>query len=275
MITSDYFATMGIPLVEGRLFTRDIKPADPKVIIINQALARRLWPDRSALGQRIGSMDSGKAYWAQVIGVVRDVDSAASTNDPSTPFQIYKPLVHEPWSNITVAIRSPTPAALVDSLRRAIAEVDPDLAAAQVGTVRQIADQRQHNLVMAARALTAFALLGLLLASVGLYGVISHLVAQRTGEFGIRLALGARPRDVLLLVLKHGLQLVVIGLLVGLVGAYAVGRLLAAIMPRIAHPDALTLLPVAAILLLVALVACWLPARRATRVDPMIALRAE
>ena len=245
------------------------------MIIINQALARRLWPDRSALGQRIGSMDSGKPYWAVVIGVVRDVDSAASTNDPSTIFQIYKPLVHEPWSHINVVVRSPNPAALADSVRRAIAEVDPDLAAAQVGTVRQIVDQQQHNLVLAAQTLTGFALLGLLLASIGLYGVISNLVAQRTGEFVIRLALGARPRDVLLLVLKHGLQLVAVGLVLGLAGAYGVGRLLDAILPRIANPEVGTLLAVAAVLLVVALFACGLPARRATKVDPMIALRAE
>lgn len=275
MVTCDYFATMGIPLLEGRLFDRDIKPSDPKVIVINQALARRLWPDRSALGQRIGSMDSGKPYWAVVIGVVRDVDSAASTSDPSTEFQLYKPLVHEPWSNINVVVRSPTPGALADSVRRAIAEVDADLAAAQVGTVRQIVDQQQHNLVLAAKTLTGFAVLGLLLASVGLYGVISNLVAQRTGEFGIRLALGARSRDVMMLVLKHGLQLVAVGLVLGLAGAYGVGRLLDAIMPRIANPDAGTLLAVSAVLLVVALIACWLPARRATRVDPMIALRAE
>jgi ABC-type antimicrobial peptide transport system permease subunit len=220
-------------------------------------------------------MDSGKPYWAVVIGVVRDVDSAASVNDPSTAFQLYKPMVHEPWSNINVVVRSPTPAMLADSLRRAIAEVDADLAAADVGTVRQIVDHAQHNLVLAAKTLTGFALLGLLLASVGLYGVISNLVAQRTGEFGIRLALGAQPRDVLMLVLKHGLQLVAIGLLLGLGGAYGVGRLLGAIMPRIANPDAVTLLAVTVVLFVVALIACWLPARRATRVDPMIALRAE
>jgi ABC-type antimicrobial peptide transport system permease subunit len=210
-----------------------------------------------------------------VIGVVRDVDSAASTSDPSTIFQVYKPLVHEPWSYVNVVVRSPTPGALGDSVRRAISEVDADLAAAQVGTVRQIVDQQQHNLVLAAQSLTGFALLGLLLASIGLYGVISNLVTQRTGEFGIRLALGARPHDVLVLVLKHGLQLVAVGLVLGLAGAYGVGRLLGGIMPRIANPDAGTLLAVAAVLLVVALIACWLPARRATRVDPMIALRAE
>ena len=275
MVTRDYFSTMGIPLVEGRLFERDIKASDPRVILINQSLARRLWPDRSAIGQRIGSMDSGKAYWAEVIGIVQDVDSAASTRDPSTPFQIYKPLAQEPWSFVNVVVRSDAPASLADSVRRAVAEVDPDLAAAQIGTVRQIVDQQQHNLVLAAQTLTGFALLGLGLAAVGLYGVISNLVAQRTGEFGIRLALGARPVDVLTLVLGHGLRLVAIGLLVGFAGSYLLGRLLSSMMPRIAEPDAVAVLAVAVVLFLVAMVACWLPARRATRVDPMVALRVE
>lgn len=275
MVTPDYFATMGIPLVEGRLFPRDIQARDPRVIIVNEALARRLWPGQSPLGRRVGSMDSGQAYWAEVIGVVRDVDTAAGTRDPSTPFQIYKPLVHEPWSYVNVVLRSPAPAALAETVRRAIAEVDPDLAAAELGTVRQIVDQQQHNLVLAAKTLTWFALLGLILAAVGLYGVISHVVAQRTGEFGIRLALGAQPRAVLALVLGLGLRLTILGLVIGLAGAYALARLINALLPRVAGPDPLAFAAVALLLFATAALACWLPARRATKVDPMIALRAE
>ncbi len=275
MVTSDYFATMGIPLREGRLFAPDIKPTDPRVIVINQSLAHRLWPAGGALGRRIGSMDNGKPYWAEVIGVVRDVEDAANTRFPVTPFQIYKPLQQEPWSTVNVVLRGPAPASLGLTLRRAIAEVDPDLAAADVGTVRQVVDQLQHNLVLAGKTLTAFALLGLVLAAVGLYGVISNLVAQRTGEFGIRLALGARPADVLGLVLRHGLVLCSIGAGLGLAGAVALGVFLASLMPRLASVDPLALLTVTATLFVTAAAACWFPARRATKVDPMIALRAE
>ncbi len=275
MVTSDYFATMGIRLVEGRLFPADIKPSDPRVIVINEALARRLWPGRSAIGQRLGSMDSGIAFWAEVIGVVRDVDMVASLADPSTPFEVYKPLVQEPWGWVNVVVRAPAPAALIESLRRAIAEVDPDLALDRIGTVRQIVDEQQHNLVLAAKTLTAFAALGLLLAAIGLYGVISHLVAQRTTEFGIRLALGARPGDVLRLVVGHGLRLAGIGIVFGVAGTWIVSRLLGAVMPRLASVDPLALATVSVVLFAVAGLACWLPARRATRVDPMIALRAE
>ena len=275
MMTADYFATMGIPLVEGRLFAPDLKERSPRVIVVNEALARRLWPGRSPLGQRLGSMDSGKAYWAEVIGVVRDVESAASLGEPSTRFVVYKPLVFEPWSYVYLVLRSPAPASLSEAVRRAVAEVDPDLPADQIGTVRQTIDQSQHNLVLVANTLDGFALLGLALAAVGIYGVISNLVAQRTGEFGIRLALGARPVDVLTLVLGHGLRLTGLGLLLGLGGAYALGRLLNAMMPRLASPDPLALVVVSLLLFAVSLLACWIPSQRATKVDPLVALRAE
>ncbi len=275
MITSRYFAALGIPLLEGRLFAEEVRGNDPPVIIINEALARRLWPGQSALGRRIGSMDSGQPYWAEVIGVVRDVDTAASTHDPATPFQIYKPLAQEAWSYVQLVLRSSRLAGVPEAVRRAVAEVDPDLALAFVATVEQTVERQQHNLVLAARTLTGFAILGLILAALGLYGVISHLVVQRTGEFGIRLALGAQPGDVLQLVLRHGLMLTLVGTVLGLAGAYALGRLLASLLPRIAAPELLTLGGVATLLFLTALLACWFPARRATLADPLSALRAE
>jgi len=279
MVSSDYFSTLGIRLVAGRLFPMEVKADDPRGIVINEALARRLWPEGNAIGRRIGSMDSGKAYWAEVIGIVRDVDTAAATQNPSTPFVIYKPLAHEPWSYARVVVRAAPGLnrveGLGETLRRAIAEVDPDLALTNVGSVQQLASWQQHNLVLAAHTLTGFALLGLVLAAVGLYGVISNLVAQRTGEFGIRLALGAQPHDVLALVLRHGLLLCAIGVALGLAGAYALGRFLGSLLPRLASPDPLALLAVAATLFATGLLACWLPARRATKVDPLTALRAE
>ena len=275
IVTSDYFATMGIPLVEGRIFSADTKRTDPQVVLINESLARRLFPNDTAVGQRIAAMDSGKPYWAEIIGVVRDVDVAANTRDPSTPYQLYKPVAQEPWGFIFAVLRSPAPDSLVETLRRTITEVDPDLAAAYAGTVRQLVDQQQHNLRLAGQTLTGFALLGLLLAAVGLYGVISSLVAQRTAEFGIRLALGASPRNILALVLRHGLVLCAIGVALGLVGALALARFLASLMPRVASLDPIALLAVAFTLFATAALACWLPARRATKVDPLIALRAE
>lgn len=160
-------------------------------------------------------------------------------------------------------------------MRRAVAEVDPDLPADEVMTVTSAIDRAQHNLAVVANILNGFAVLGLVLASVGLYGVISNLVAQRTGEFGIRLALGAKPSDVLQLVLRHGLKLTLIGLGLGLCCAYGLSRLLNSIMPRLVSPDPVALGVMTVILFFIALFACWLPARRATRVNPLEALRAE
>jgi ABC-type antimicrobial peptide transport system permease subunit len=178
-------------------------------------------------------------------------------------------------NTVRFAIRSNQPAALTDTVRMALAEVDADLPATDVMTFAQAWNRSGRNLVVVANILIGFALLGLALAAVGLYGVISNLVAQRTSEFGIRMALGAQPGDVLGLVLRHGMKLTLIGLVLGLGGAYGVARLLGAIMPRLVSPDALALGGMAALLFVVALVSCWLPARRATRVDPMIALRSE
>jgi predicted permease len=275
MITSDFFKVLGVSLVEGRMFAPDIKPGDPKVVLINSALARKLWPGESAVGRRIASINGDETVWSEIIGVVPDVEPAASIGNRDTPFQIYRPIVHEAWSWVRFAIRSNQPAALTDTVRMALAEVDADLPATDVMTFAQAWDRSGRNLVVVANILIGFALLGLALAAVGLYGVISNLVAQRTSEFGIRMALGAQPGDVLGLVLRHGMKLTLIGLVLGLGGAYGVARLLGAIMPRLVSPDALALGGMAALLFVVALVSCWLPARRATRVDPMIALRSE
>jgi hypothetical protein len=275
MVTSDYFATLGIPFVEGRNFPPDITEKDPLVFIVNESLARQLWPGQSALGHRIRSDDSGWITTGEVIGVVRDVDTAATFSEPTTRLQIYKPMAHEPWAWVNIVVRGPAPAGLVGSLRRAVAEVDPDLAVEAIATVPQFIEEQHRNLLLVGRLLGGFALLGLVLASVGLYSVISHTVTQRVGEFGIRLALGARPGQVLGLVLRHGLRLATLGLVLGLLGAFGLGRFLTAAMPRLAGADPVTLAGVSLLLLAVALLACWLPARRAAKADPIQALRAD
>lgn len=275
MITPDYFAAMGITVLEGRTFSPDLKPDGPQQILINESLARQFWPKESALGKRLGAIDKNQTVWREVIGVVRDVEPAASITNPATRFAVYRPLNQEPWSYVNVVLRSENPGTLGQAIRRAIAEIDPDLAADRVGTVRQFVDSTQHNIVVVGQMLVGFAALGLVLAAVGLYGVISNLVAQRTTEFGIRLALGARPVDVLGNVLNRGLRLSLLGLAIGLIGACGFGKFLSATMPRLASVDPVALGGVSLLLFAVALLACWFPARRATKVDPMIALRAE
>lgn len=275
MITPDYFSTVGIPLLHGRRFEQTDDSESPAVIIVNESLAQQLWPNESAIGKRIGSMDSGDVYWAEVVGVVSNVEAVGNLGYPSTKFHIYKPMPQEPWGWVYLVIRTDNPGSMVDSMRRAVTLVDPDLPVDAVSTVKQYTDQGFHNLRLAGKTLNWFALLGLTLAAIGIYGVISNLVAQRTSELGIRMALGARPADVLRLILSHGMRLSAVGLLIGLAGAYGLARFLSAAMPRLASPDAIVLGAVALILLVVAAFACWVPARRATKIDPLEALREE
>ncbi len=275
MIASDYFATLGIPLIEGKLFPADLKADSPPVVIIGETMARHFWPNKSAVGQRLGERQGEKIVWREVIGVVRDIQFALNITKPPTMYQVYKPLVHEPWGYLYLLVRGPVPANFKNGVRRAVSDIDPDVAVQEMYTIPEAADRYQHNLVVINNTLAGFALLGLILAAVGLYGVISYLVAQRTNEFGIRIALGATPSDVLGLVLRHGIMLVALGLVIGLGGAFMLSRMLGSALPLMAGSDPVALATTAVVLLAVALVACWLPARRATRVNPNDALRAE
>ena len=189
--------------------------------------------------------------------------------------QIYKPLVHEPWGYLHLLVRGAAPANFKNAVKRAVSGVDPDVAVQEMYTIPEATDRFEHNIVVINNTLGAFALLGLVLAAVGLYGVISNLVAQRTAEFGIRLALGAKPRDILGLVLGTGAKLTLVGLLTGAGLAYALIRMLGSEMPRMAGADPATLTLVVLVLSAAALFASYWPARRATKVDPLAALRAE
>jgi putative ABC transport system permease protein len=275
MVTPDFFATLGLQLVEGRLFPDNIRASSPQVAIINETMARQYWPGKSAIGKRIGGTDPKERNWKEIIGVVRDVGFVANLSTPDSRFQVYRPLVQEPWGYLQIAIRARNPETLAEPLRRAVAEVDPDLPVAWVNTVPQAVDNAQRNFKVANQLLGGFALLGLILAAVGLYGVISTLVVQRTSEFGIRLALGAQTRDVLWLVLGKSAALAAAGSGLGLLGAVALMRLLNRLVPGIPGSDPLVLAGLVVVLFLVALGACFLPARRATKVDPIVALRTE
>jgi len=275
MIASDYFATLGIPFLEGRDFPAEMKGDSPPVAIINQAMARHFWPNESAVGKKFGERTENTIVWREVIGVVRDIQFTLEFAPPQTNFQIYKPLAHEPWGYLFLLVKGPAPASYKNAMRQAVADFDPDVAIQAMYTIPEAADRFSHNIVVVNNTIAGFSLLGLVLASLGLYGVISNLVAQRTGEFGMRLALGAKPRDVLGLVLGTGMRLALIGLIIGSVLAYALNRTLQAFMPSMTGSDPVTILGVVAVLFAVAMLACWLPARRATKIDPLIALRAD
>ncbi|HUJ45327.1 MAG TPA: ABC transporter permease [Opitutaceae bacterium] len=274
VVNADYFATLRIPLIAGRFFPAHLRPDSPRVIVINETMARTLWPGEDPIGKRV-SASADQPQWEEVIGVVRDVGFAANFGTPDTRLQAYRPLVFQPWGYVTIALRASAPGTLAEPLRRLVAGLDPDLPVAELRTVRQTMDRYQHNFHVVDEMLSGFALLGLLLAAVGLYGVISHLVVRRLPEFGIRVALGAPPESVLWLVLGTGLRLVALGSALGLAGAFAVLRLLGAVLPGIPGQDPLMLALAVLALAAVAALACVLPALRATRADPLVALRSE
>ncbi len=267
MVTVDFFAAIGLKLVEGRLFPDDLRADGPHYGIINESLARQCWPGESALGKRIGNATGLDREWAEIVGVVRDVGFVASLGVPDTRLQVYHPLVQEPWGHLSIALRASRPETLVEPLRRAVPELDPDLPVVDVHTVGQAVVSAQHNFRLANQLLAGFAGLGLLLSAIGLYGVVSTLAVQRTAEFCIRFALGAPTRAVLWLVLGKSLWLTAIGSALGLGGASSLVHVLGQLMPGLPGGDPFILVGIVLLLLSVALLACYLPAapRRSIR----------
>jgi predicted lysophospholipase L1 biosynthesis ABC-type transport system permease subunit len=237
-------------------------------------MARQFWPGESAIGKRIAH--PLVMEWQEIVGVVRDVAFAANLSEPRTRFQAYRLLAREPNRSFTVTIRSALPPeTLTDAVQRAVTAIDPDQPVQEIQSAARVISRGLANFALVGWLLAGFALLGLFLAAVGIYGVIAGFVGQRINEIGIRVALGAQARDVLRLVLGQGLRLALAGTVIGLTGTYAVARLLASIAPSLPAAEPVTALGVTGLLIGFALLACWLPARQAVRVDPNVALRAD
>ena len=268
--TGGFFQAAGIPLLRGRLFTEaDNDEKAPKVMLINEALARRLFEKEDPLGRLLHFKD---ATW-EIVGIVGDVRQFQLDIDPFP--QVYYPQVFFPWSNsILVRTRVP-PLTLVADVRRAIHAVDPEQPIANLRTLEQsVANSLQTRRVVLT-LLAVFAATALFLACIGIYGVMTYSVVQRTREMGIRIALGAGAGQVVALVLRDGLRLVLIGLFFGAFAGFVAGRLIASLLYNVSAADPAVFLTVSLVLLSVALFACWLPARKATQVDPITALRTE
>ena len=275
-VSVGYFETLGIRLISGRTFTSADAADRPAVAIINETTARRFWPNESPIGKRIGGANPNNRNWQVVVGVVNDVAFPASLGEPYTRLQSFQPLAQSPRDFVNVTLRTPaTPEAIANALRGAVAELDPTLPAHRIRTARSIVERSLGSVSLLGALLGSFAALGLALAAVGIYGVISYSVVQRIGEIGIRMALGARRLDVLRLVLGKGALLILFGVLIGFGGAYAVARFLASEIPTLPTRDPAAMAVIALTLVAVAFAACYLPARRATKVDPMVALRHE
>ncbi len=273
--SSSYFDAYGVRLLRGRAFNNADLADRPKVLIVNDTMARHFWPNENPIGKRL-SNPGPKKEWYEVVGVVSDMGFPGDLREPYTRYEAFVPLAQSAPGYLTIALRtSAAPEAVGNSLRSAVAGLDSSLPVYRVRTARNAMDQGLGNISLLGNLLGAFAALGLVLAAIGIYGVISYIVVQRTGEFGIRLALGAQGRDVLWLVLRKGAVLILMGTMLGSAGSYAVARLLIAVVPSLPTRDPITLAVTSFVLIVVALIACYLPARRATKVDPLVALRSE
>ncbi len=272
-ITPDYFRAMGIPLVRGRIFTAQDNAQAPRVAIINETLARQFFPNEDPIGKRI-NITNGPDTWREIVGIVGDIKQYGV--DRETTSQSYEPFVQKPTTALNFVVRTDGPAAaLLGALRPAVYAVDKDQPVGTIRPLEEIVADSISRQRFAMVLLSVFSVVALVLAAVGIYGVMAYSVAQRTGEFGIRMALGAQQRDVLKLVLTQGGKLIGLGLLVGLIATLAAARALGSILFNTSAQDPLTLGAITVLLAVVALLACLLPASRATKVNPIEALRAE
>jgi predicted permease len=274
-VSPGYFQTLGARLQQGRSFNTTDTADHPKVLIINETTAQKFWPNESPIGKRIISTFAQKDFY-EIVGVVNDIAFPGGLGEPYTRYEAFFPMTQAPSSYLTLLLRTDSNSeAIANSLRSSVAGLDPDLPVNRIRTARSAVDLGLGNVSLLGSLLGAFATIGVILAVIGIYGVVSYTVVQRTGELGIRMALGAQTRDVLWLVLGKGTVLVVIGAVLGGFGAYGVSKLLISLIPSLPTRDPL-ILPLAALALVaVALVACYIPARRATRVDPLVALKSE
>jgi predicted permease len=289
---SDYFETMRIQIVAGRSFVQADTTSLDRVVIVNETLANRLWKGLDPIGQRLrpnlsASMGTSNNPWHTVIGVARDVKEGGVHRDAGTELYLFidqpGPPVDgtERWvlvapSTMNVALRtSLTPAALSQTIERAVRELDPAVPVVRLREMDAVFAESIRRPRLLAQLLGAFAALALALAAVGTYGVLAYMVTERRREIGIRMALGAARSSVIALVMRQGLQTALFGIGAGLAGALGVNRLMATLLFGVRPTDPATLLAVSITIALIAALACWLPAWRASRLDPNIVLRVD
>ncbi len=276
-ITRDYLKVMQIPILQGREFNEQDRAGSTQVGIINEAAAREYFPDENPIGKRLRWARADEVKWMTIIGVAQDIRHFGFDRDEAPAFYNLYEQQDQPWKRwVVLAVRSQSEAtATLRSIKEKIATVDNQIPVTEVATMTQVMSSSLATQRFNVTLLGIFAALAFLLAMVGIYGVISFSVSQRTHEIGIRMALGAKTSDVLQLILKQGLLLALIGAGIGIVGALALTRLMESLLFGVSATDPITFSVVFLILVIVALVACFVPARRAAKTDPMIALRYE
>jgi len=275
-VSSGYFSALGVPMLAGRNFADTDRLDAPPVVIINETFARRYFPNQNAIGRRlkIGGPERPNNQWMQIVGVSGDVKYGGLETAPEPAF--YQPYQQIPWNNSYLVLRARSdPRQLASAVRNAAWSIDKELPVANLKTMEELLSESVARPRFRTFAFLVLGLLALVLAVTGIYAVMSYLVTQRTREFGIRVALGAQRSSVLRLVIRQGMSLALIGVVIGLIAAWALMRLMTSLLYGIESRDPLTFASITILLLAVALVACWLPAHRATKVDPLKALRYE
>ena len=272
IVSPGYFRALGIPLVQGRLFDERDRKGEPETVIVDEALAERFWPNENPLGKRI--QRGGSDSWRTVVGVISDAKQYSSEKEP--PIAVYYPFLQVAARNMYLVIRTTSdPLQMSASITREIQTIDPELPVFDVNSM----EQRLHESLARRRfsmiLLSVFAVFALFLAAIGIYGVMAYSVNQRTHEIGIRMALGAQRKNIIQLVIRQAVTLVSLGLATGLAGAFALTRVMASLLFGVSATDRFTFVIVSVVLGGTALLASFIPARRATKVDPMIALRCE
>jgi len=274
-VSPDYFRALGVALRSGRFFTAADTAEAPRVALINETLRRRFFPNEDPIGKRLNTGSDQRPIWNEIVGVVGDVKYNGLADEIQPAY--YQPLAQAQSSAISIVLKTEAadPLSLTTAARDVVKSVDSELPLAYVGTMEQRLALATAQPRFRATLIAFFAALAVVLACVGVYGVISYLVANRTHEIGIRVALGAQSRDVLRLVLRQGLKLTLAGVGCGLLASLILTRLMRKLLFGVSATDPLTFVVISLLLIAVALVACWIPARRTTKVDPMVALRYE
>jgi putative ABC transport system permease protein len=282
-VMSDYFETLGIPIVQGRSFHASDAASSGMVAVVNETLVNTFWKGLNPIGQRLRPCCGDQIPWFTVIGVAKDVKQGGVDQKTGTEFyflvdqtaRVPPPLGQAPGTMNVVLRTTLEPAALRQGIERSVREADPSVPIVRLRDMDSVFDESIRRPRLLAQLLGGFAGLALLLAAIGTYGVLSYMVAERRREIGIRMALGADRSSVLGQVLKQGLILTMVGVAVGLAGAFALNQLIRSLLFGVQPTDPVTLVGVVATITLVAAVACWLPAWRASRMDPNIVLRSE
>ena len=266
----NYFKALGVPVLAGREFTHQDTVAASRVVVINQSMARKYWPKENPVGKRI--LEGGS--WLTVVGVVGDMRNWGL--DSESDIQIFRPYTQAAWPTMNVVVRTAGPSmSFLPAIKKAMSDVEPDRPVSDIETMQNIVQDSLGSRRFPTLLLSAFALLALILATVGILGVVSYSVAQRTHEIGIRMALGARAADVLKLMVRGSMTWVVVGIAVGVAGSLGLTRLLGTLLYNVKPSNPVVLGTVSLLLTCIGLLASYIPARRVAKVDPMVALRYE